>query len=164
MDLAIIRRWATPVTIGGFILMAVTGIMMFFHIDIGITKVVHEWASWIMVTGVIMHLIGNWKLFSRYFSQKSAWAVIGAFVVVLVAAMLITPAGGEGGGPKQVIGTVLNAPLDKVAGLTGKSLEDLQAQLSAKGWKLDPTATTLDAIAKANQTSPMTVLNTALAK
>lgn len=163
MDPALIRRWATPVTIGGFILMAVTGLMMFFHVELGISKDVHEWAGWVMILGVVMHLVGNWKLFSRYFSQKSAWALISVFVVVLVGSMLI-PQSGEGGGPKQIIGTVLNAPLDKVAGLAGKSVEDLQAQLTAKGWKVDPAAANLDAIAKANQTSPIDVLNTALAK
>lgn len=40
-----LRKWATPLTIGSFLLMGVTGILMFFHLDIGLNKLAHEWAG-----------------------------------------------------------------------------------------------------------------------
>ena len=40
-----VRKWATPLTIGAFFLMAATGILMFFHIDRGIISGAHEWLS-----------------------------------------------------------------------------------------------------------------------
>ena len=36
------RDWATPLTIGAFGLLAVTGVLMFFHPDSGLNKAVHE--------------------------------------------------------------------------------------------------------------------------
>ena len=39
MDTATLRRWATPLTIGAFMLMSIAGILMFFHINPGISKV-----------------------------------------------------------------------------------------------------------------------------
>ena len=47
-----LRRWATPLTIGAFVFMAVTGILMFFEVRLGIIKVAHEWLSWLMVIAV----------------------------------------------------------------------------------------------------------------
>ena len=39
------RDWATPVTIGSFGLMAITGLLMFFHLDSGLNKTAHEWLA-----------------------------------------------------------------------------------------------------------------------
>lgn len=36
------REWATPLTIGSFLLIAVTGVLMFFHLDSGLNKLAHE--------------------------------------------------------------------------------------------------------------------------
>lgn len=37
------REIATPLTIGIFLIMSVTGILMFFHWDTGFNKLAHEW-------------------------------------------------------------------------------------------------------------------------
>lgn len=44
--MTISRNWATPLTIGSFLLMAVTGLLMFFHLDTGLNKAAHEWLGW----------------------------------------------------------------------------------------------------------------------
>jgi hypothetical protein len=164
MDTATLRRWATPLTIGAFMLMSITGILMFFHINVGISKVAHEWLSWAMVIGVGLHLVTNWKMFARYFSQKAALGVIGFFAILTVASMLI-PGEEERRGPPgaQASNVLMNAPLDKLAGITGNTLEDLQAKLQAQGLKLDATMVSLDAVAKQNQRNPVEVLNSVIA-
>lgn len=164
MDTTTLRRWATPMTIGAFLLMAVTGILMFFHIELGLIKVAHEWLSWLMVIAVGLHVFLNWKIFTRYFSQKPAVAIIGLFAVLMVASMLIPvderrgPPGGRGGAmaASQVL---MKAPLDKLAGVTGTTLESLQAKLQQQGLQLEVGATSLEAIAKQNQRNPLEVLN-----
>ncbi len=163
MDIATLRRWATPLTIGAFMLMSITGILMFFHINPGISKVAHEWLSWAMVIGVGLHLVTNWKMFARYFSQKAALGVIGFFAILTVASMLI-PGGEERRGPPgaQASNVLMNAPLDKLAGITGNTLEGLQAKLQAQGLKLDATMVSLDAVAKQNQRNPVEVLNSVI--
>lgn len=49
------REWATPVTVGVFVVMAATGLLMFFHLDIGLNKAAHEWLGWLMVAAVAAH-------------------------------------------------------------------------------------------------------------
>ena len=49
------RPWITPLVIGTFALMAVTGSLMFFHLDTGLNKTAHEWLGWAMVAAVLLH-------------------------------------------------------------------------------------------------------------
>ena len=164
MNTATLRRWATPMTIGAFMLMSITGILMFFHIQLGITKVAHEWLSWAMVIAVSLHVVTNWKVFARYFSQKAAVGIIGLFAVLLLTSMLI-PGGDERRGPPgamQASKVLMNAPLDKLAGITGNTLEGLQVKLQQQGLKLDATMVSLDDVAKQNQRNPVEVLNGAI--
>jgi len=41
----ITRDWATPLTAGALILMAFTGMLMFLHLDRGISHLAHEWVE-----------------------------------------------------------------------------------------------------------------------
>jgi hypothetical protein len=164
MDTNFLRRWATPLTIGTFLLISITGILMFFEVRIGLIKVAHEWLSLLMVAAVGLHVTLHWRLFSRYFTQKPALAVIGLFGVILVASLLIQ-GGDERRGPPggrasmQAVQLLTSAPLDKVAGITGNTLEGLQTRLQTQGLKLDETATSLADIARQNQRTPAEVLN-----
>ncbi|EWS63204.1 hypothetical protein Y695_03563 [Hydrogenophaga sp. T4] len=46
MNLAKQRPWITPLVMGSFALSAVTGVLMFFHLDTGLNKAAHEcWAG-----------------------------------------------------------------------------------------------------------------------
>ena len=53
--MAIERQWVTPLVAGSFLLMGVTGILMFFHWDSGLNKAAHEWLGWLMIIGVALH-------------------------------------------------------------------------------------------------------------
>ena len=65
------REWATPLTIGLFILMAVTGILMFFHLDSRLNKLAHEWLGWLFVVGVVAHAAANWTGVKYHFLMGS---------------------------------------------------------------------------------------------
>jgi hypothetical protein len=99
MDTSTLRRWATPLTIGAFLLMSVTGVLMFFEVRRGLIKVVHEWLSWMMLLAVGLHATLHWKSFSRYFSQKAALSVIAVFAIITLTAMLLPDNGPKRGGP-----------------------------------------------------------------
>jgi hypothetical protein len=78
------RELATPITIGAFLISAVTGVLMFFHLDIGLNKVAHEWLSWMLLLGVVLHIVVNFSGFKRYFSRRNELLVIGFFVLLLL--------------------------------------------------------------------------------
>ena len=58
-----LRTWAGPLTIGSFGVVATTGILMFFHADSGSMKLAHEWLGWLLVLGVIAHVVLNKDFF-----------------------------------------------------------------------------------------------------
>ncbi|MFC3683603.1 DUF4405 domain-containing protein [Hydrogenophaga luteola] len=134
MNLSAQRPWITPVVIGAFLLSAVTGMLMFFHLDSGLNKTAHEWLSWAMVIGVGLHVLLNMPAFKRYLKQTTGRVVIGAFALIL--ALSFIPAGGSSGsepGFAPPVRALAKAPITVLAQVAGTSTEDLKAKLQAQG-------------------------------
>ncbi|MBQ0932189.1 DUF4405 domain-containing protein [Ideonella sp. 4Y16] len=144
------REWATPLTIGSFALMAVTGVLMFFHLDSGLNKTAHEWLGWLMVAGVAAHAAANWLGFKRYFlNSGTGRAIMAVSVLVLAGSFAPPPGASEGGGspPQLAIRAITQAPLAQLAPLTGRPVEQLQADLAAAGIAVEgPQATLASAL------------------
>ena len=134
MNLSAQRPWITPIVIGAFFLSAVTGVLMFFHLDSGLNKTAHEWLSWAMVLGVTLHVLLNMPAFKRYFTQTTGRAVVGLFALLL--ALSFIPAGGEGGsepGFAPPVRALAKAPITVLAQVAGTSTDDLKSKLQAQG-------------------------------
>lgn len=86
--LSIKRDWATPLTAGAFVLLATTGVLMFFHADSGRNKLAHEWLSWVLLAGVALHVTANFKAFTNHLRGRKARVLIGVFVTVLIGSFL----------------------------------------------------------------------------
>lgn len=130
------RDWATPLTIGTFGLMAVTGILMFFHLQRGLNKTAHEWLGWLMVAGVAAHASANWLGFKRHLlSSTQGRGILAASVLVLAGSFVSLPGSGEDGAspPQLAIKAVTHAPLAQMAPLTGRPVEQLITELAAAG-------------------------------
>jgi len=56
--------------------MGVAGVLTFFHLDSGLNKIVHEWASWAMLIGVGAHLVLNWRALAGYFGRSVALCLL----------------------------------------------------------------------------------------
>jgi Domain of unknown function (DUF4405) len=142
------REWATPLTIGAFGFMSVTGVLMFFHLDRGLNKLAHEWLGWIFVVGVAAHAIVNWKSFTRYFLANGIGrAIIGLSAIVLAGSFVSLPSsGGEGPPPVLAMRAVTKAPIASVAPLTGRTAEQLIDQLSKAGIALPDANASIDSV------------------
>jgi peptidoglycan/LPS O-acetylase OafA/YrhL len=91
------RNWVTPIAAGAFLLSAVTGVLIFFHVDSGANKFVHEWLSWVLLGGALLHVFANFNGLKAHLSARRGQALVGLFAVVL--ALSFIPFGGEGGKP-----------------------------------------------------------------
>lgn len=127
------RDWITPLTIGSFILVAITGVLMFFHFDTGWNKQAHEWLSWIFLGAIALHIIANVKPFKKAFSTVKGLSLIGVFTLILAASFLPIRAGG--GEPPFVapIRALGNAPLSTVAEIAHVNREELRHRLQEAG-------------------------------
>lgn len=144
------RNWATPLTIGAFILSATTGVLMFFHLDTGLNVQAHEWLGWALVTGVACHVTVNFSSFRRYWNQPRSLAIIGLFVALLVTSFFIK--GEEEDHPAQrVMQAALNAPLKDLAPLAHQTPDALIATLQAAGFKVESPEQSLQSVTGADR-------------
>lgn len=154
-----LRSWATPLTIGSFIISAVTGIVLFLHWNLGLAKPAHEWLSWFMVLGVALHLSVNWRAFKNYFTQVVPLGVIGLFSVLTIASLL--PLGlGTGGKPPQMkaLDALQRAPISAIAALQQQPLEVITQRLQAGGITVTDPNQTVQQMAEAAHKSEREVL------
>ena len=124
------REWATPITIGAFGLLAVTGVLMFFHLDSGLNKTAHEWLGWVLLGGVAAHLAVNLPAFKRHLTAPRGRAVMAAFALVL--GLSFVPLGGASDGPpfKAPIQSLAAAPVPVLAQVAGVSTEAMRQRLA----------------------------------
>lgn len=82
------RQWVTPLLAGSFLLSAVTGILLFFKIHMGLIKPFHEWLSWILVIASVLHLILNYALLCKSLTPRLGRTIVVIFVLLTLGSLL----------------------------------------------------------------------------
>ncbi|WP_319585893.1 DUF4405 domain-containing protein [uncultured Desulfobulbus sp.] len=140
---SLLREWATPFTMGAFALSALTGVLLFFKINLGLVKPVHEWLSWFLVIGTVFHLLANWRPTVLYFSRPVGKTIFVVFLLLICGSLLPFGAGGKRQHPASSIAEALtHAPLSAVAQVANHSPDETLALLKTQGINLfsgDPT-------------------------
>ena len=131
------RNWVTPLAAGAFLISAVTGVLIFFHLDTGLNKVAHEWLSWILLAAVVLHGVVNLGGFKRHFSSRTGLALMGVCALVLVLSFVVPVAKRE---PPFMasVRAVSEAPLTTVSLVAHRTPDDLRERLVAAGY--DPVS------------------------
>ena len=145
-----LRRWVTPLTMGTFLLSAVTGILLFFKIHLGLIKPVHEWLSWLLVIAAILHLYINWGPGARSVSSRGGRAIFLAFVVLLGLSFLPLAGQRHHQRPDALVRALAGASLESVAQLAHHHPEELLVMLRGQGLAIESESQTLEQIAARN--------------
>lgn len=131
------RDWVTPITMGAFALMAVTGVMMFFEFRPGFTAPVHEWLSWAFLAGVAGHVTANFLGFKRHLGSARTRGIVAGFMALLVIALAaknFLPAKPEPEpGWATPVRALAKAPLPVLAQVAQISSDELKTRLAAQG-------------------------------
>lgn len=126
------RDWITPITMGAFGLLAVTGVLMFFHLDSGLNETAHQWLSWVLIAGVALHAAVNWGGVKRHLAGWRGRAALGLFALLL--ALSFVPLGGKGEPPfVPPLRALADAPLPVLAQVARTSPEELRVRLHRAG-------------------------------
>ncbi len=130
-----LRAWATPLTIGSFILMTVTGILMFFDVVSGYITFAHEWFSWIFVIGSGAHIAVNLRPFKNHLKSNWGRACVAICSVVLVASAF---SWGRITLPQlkwPIADALVNAPITALAQIKRTEPDALLQKLEKHGFK-----------------------------
>ena len=153
------RKWATPFIVGAFALSAVTGIMLFFKVNVGMIKPVHEWLSWLLVIGTIFHLAANWKFLIQCISSPLGKGIIGVFLLVLCASF-IPHSDKQGGPPSARISDLMGrTSLSFMAQVAGHEPDEMVAMLREQGVKIDGQEQSIGDIARMNGNPTASILD-----
>jgi hypothetical protein len=128
------RSWVTPITAGAFLLVGVTGVLIFFHVDSGANKFVHEWLSWVLLGGALLHTTANFSGLKNHLSTRRGQALVGIFAVALLISFAPLGEEGEDGppfmAPVKALGGSSITTLAQVAQVTP---DEMRARLSRAG-------------------------------
>lgn len=129
------RTWATPLAACVFLPMAVTGVMMFFHVGTPLGKEIHEWLGWGLVAGITLHVTTNWAAFKGHLKQTNTRIMAGVFALLLLASVL--PIGGEENGKngsQGAVSAISRVPLRELAPIAGRDVETIVNELHQAGF------------------------------
>lgn len=136
------REWATPLTAGAFTLMAVTGVLMFFHLDRGLNHDAHEWMGWAMLVGVGAHVTANFSNFKKHLNTKTGRSIIASCLLVLGLSFISPPQEDRGPGWAPPVVALGKMQLAKLALVAQMSEDEVRIRLAA----IDPAAHSVDSI------------------
>ncbi len=152
-----IRDYATSFTTLMFLVIGISGLMMYFHFYDKYVKELHEIIGLVFVTVALFHVLANWKAMKNYFSKKVFLFAVASTIVV--SSVFVINSLGKGDNPKKMlIGKVLNTPttisFKLLNGDYEKAIEKLKAQniIVSEG-------KSINAIAKENNTSPFRIVS-----
>jgi hypothetical protein len=149
------RKYITPFISLLFVVLGITGLLMFFHLFDGYTEVAHELIGVGFVVAAFFHIILNWKGLKVHFMRQVfvpaaiAVAVLTLFFVYLEQKQL----------PLDIIilDKTFKAPLKKTCEILNIDYSIAIKKLEKKGYKISDIKT-LEDIWKKNDTNPQEVM------
>ncbi|HLP01486.1 MAG TPA: DUF4405 domain-containing protein [Opitutaceae bacterium] len=80
------KTWLSPFVGIAFLVIATTGVLLFFHVKSGPIMALHEWFGWLFIVAGLVHVLLNLRPLLAYLKRPRALVAIG--VAVLVVALL----------------------------------------------------------------------------
>lgn len=141
-----LARYATPFTVGLFLVSTISGVALFFHLGSKYFHGMHEWLSMLVLVPVIFHIQKNWPGMKGYFKRKTIW--MPTLLSLAGGLAFVAMAWNSPGRPPSPSAQLLGAQnVATLAPLIGSTPTAVHAALRAKGYVAAPTDK-LEAVAK----------------
>ncbi len=166
-----LRAWVTPATIGSFLLIGTTGLLMFFKVRGGLIVVAHEWLSPVFAIGLCLHVWLNWAAVRASLSRARGLIIVGLFGALLALSVAPLDEAEEvtlehGHGQEQVgrraAEVLLQARVSAVAELAGCTSRELRDRLDRYGIRVSSDDVSLADAAHQSRVSPVRALHAVL--
>ncbi len=142
-----IQKIATSLTIGTFIVVSITGTLLFFEISTGSIRATHEWMSLFFGLSGLLHIYSHQKIFFKYFSDKYLYFILSGLIFGgALFALSFNDIYASGAAFEKIT----NAKIVHLAPIFNKSPDELVLKLKKGGVTTVSTDLSLNEIAKAN--------------
>ncbi|MCZ6174611.1 hypothetical protein O6B97_06405 [Campylobacter ureolyticus] len=85
------QKFATPIALWSFLVIELSGVLLFIDIKTKNLVLIHEYVGLILILGIFLHSMANLRPFKSYFTKEKG-AVFGAvFIVICVIFCLFYP-------------------------------------------------------------------------
>lgn len=159
---ALLQTYATQITAALSLVVAVTGVMMFFHLKKGEVAEMHEWLGLGFVAAFGLHAFRHRRSLVRMLTQTRT-RVILALAAALAIAFLAAGPEAHGGNPvHRVADAVLHVPLEAAAPALGVSPQEALDRLVAAGVANASTSHSLSSIGQINHVEPLRLVGIVL--
>jgi hypothetical protein len=159
----LITRNATLLTASLFMVIGVSGVMMFFRLQRELVKPMHEWLGLLFVLAVVLHAVRNQRQFLALFAQMRMRILLVVVAAVAATFLALTPAS-KPNPSRAATQALLKTKLHDLAPVLGVSVEALLVRLNGAGATGASAEMSLEAIASQGSVDPMALLTAALAK
>ncbi|MTJ81238.1 MAG: DUF4405 domain-containing protein [Telmatospirillum sp.] len=129
---ALFRDTVTPVAALLFLVIAMTGVAMFFHLSPNTVRTAHEWLGLVFVAAGAWHAVRNAKPLLSYLRRPTARKGLAISAIAVIATIALTAAPDQPG-PRPIVKTLAGAPLGTVAAALGTDGGTAIARLSRNG-------------------------------
>ena len=85
------QKFATPITLWGFLVVGFCGVLMFIDIKTKNLTLIHEYVGLILILGIFLHSIANLKPFKSYFTKEKGVVFGIVFIAICVVFYLFYP-------------------------------------------------------------------------
>jgi len=149
------RNLVTPYITWTFIVIGISGILMFFHLLQGYTEVVHEFLGLLFVIFAVFHVIINWKGLIKHFKKRMF--IISFIVTLLFSGLFIYAGRGHGNHKRVIIQKLAKAPIGQTFEILEIDHSEAAAILNNNSITLGDSKT-IEEIGLNNQKSPNDII------
>ncbi len=145
------RGFVTPVLTLIFLVVALSGLLLFFHLLDGYTTAIHEIMGLTFVLFSILHLVINWRSMKSYFPKKIF--LISAAVVLLLSVFLVEVDTTHKDRNQMLIEQIVTAPIAETCVVLGIDISQLKGLIGADDLVVGEQET-IASLARRNDMSP----------
>lgn len=157
-----LKKYITAVSAALFIVVAGSGLALFFGVGENLVKEMHEWLAVLFVVAIGLHLVRNWGGMMTYVRRRTIVAPVA--LAAAVAAAFVVPAALSGReNPMPILFQSLEkANLDDLGRVLDMPPDGMADVLEQKGFIVHATDLSVSEIARDSGRPPMAALMTVL--
>lgn len=151
-----LRRFATPTTAVLSVVVAVTGVILFFHLAKEPAETIHEWLGMVFAVAALFHVVRHRASFAQLLKQRHMQVLTATTAIGVAAFVALVPPKPPGNPMIRVALAAQHASIAQLAPVVGSNTADILERLERAGFNAAP-GDTVAVLASAHHANPVEI-------